>query len=670
MNGHRSRESAGKRNGAAAAVIARAAAVLTVAVLPAAGVPAYAALSTTPVAAACPRGVWVWIGDPAREPVTILRAAGDGRFAAVGEASAPATRAELDDRAARFTPAFPGLPAPGADELAALWNALSNGGSLDAAAVANVPVARLAAGAAWIDTTVTAGQWTYRVRRGGRDADTRPVRFPAAPGPAPAGDGTAGYDGVRVNASWPLADASAVGGVIVRRRIARRGAFEPFTGTAGLGAWDGSARAALRDDDAPVGTVVEYELTLVDRFANPGPPDTLLARTFPSDGTPVVSRLQAKGRDEGHRVRVTWELSGGAYAAALSLQRSANFDGPWETVATMEPGRREHEDVVPEANENAYYRLVVAGAGGASTVSAVVAGMVTVGEPPLPPQSVTAEPAPDGVVVTWRGEGPHLLGYRVYRALGPDGPWDLVSDLVPADSGVVRFTDPTPDLSPRFAYAYVVRAVNDAYAEGDPSDVAVASPPATEPPAAPMNLVAILDGTRVRLYWDDLSRTEPFLFGYDVFRRDPGADDFTLVSRSELAPRRNRFVDSTAAPGATVEYRVEAVDLRGARSAPSVPLAVRVPDGPGLPPPSGLRAQPADGGIRLVWDAVDPPAAGLRLVRTDAAGARTSLADLPPDAVSYTDGTAPAGATVLYTLRAVDVAGREGAPSAPVATRR
>ncbi len=77
---------------------------------------------------------------------------------------------------------------------------------------------------------------------------------------------------------------------------------------------------------------------------------------------------------------------------------------------------------------------------------------------PEPPKGVVAFPTAAGIRVVWEGvEAREVIGYRVFRALGPDGPWELLTrEPIPT----VLFVDSAVERG-RW-YWYAVTAMDDA----------------------------------------------------------------------------------------------------------------------------------------------------------------------------------------------------------------
>ena len=150
----------------------------------------------------------------------------------------------------------------------------------------------------------------------------------------------------------------------------------------------------------------------------------------------------------------------------------------------------------------------------------------------------------------------------------------------------------------------------------------------------------------------------------------------TLVSRG-VARALGRFVaDAGLTPGATYDYRLVWTDADGREQGAGVRARVVVRDEV-PPPPLADRARPGDNEVEVAWtypsggDAV----LGFHVYRAeDASGAPRRLTGEPvlrgtPGRATYRDRDARNGVTYRYRVTAVDVLGRESAPSAIMIAR-
>ena len=155
-----------------------------------------------------------------------------------------------------------------------------------------------------------------------------------------------------------------------------------------------------------------------------------------------------------------------------------------------------------------------------------------------------------GVRLFWRGASEN--GYNLYRS-NPDGT-QIALNEVPIRAE--EYLD--EDARIGAVYSYRVRAL---LAEGRPrressdSNTAVVTAVDRFPPQSPEGLVAVQEGTGVRLFWDPSPERD--VAGYRIFRSIDG-NEFVSIGPDPLA--RPLYLDTDVAPGQRLRYRVTAVD--------------------------------------------------------------------------------------------------------------
>jgi fibronectin type 3 domain-containing protein len=191
------------------------------------------------------------------------------------------------------------------------------------------------------------------------------------------------------------------------------------------------------------------------------------------------------------------------------------------------------------------------------------------------------------------------------------------------------------------------------------------------PPAAPSGLVATGSSTGIALNWND--NVEGDLAGYNVYRASSAGGAYVKLNTSGLLTS-SAYNDTSAPTGATSFYRVTAVDDAGNESAIASTSALRPASTDTTPPaaPAGVATTPSTASIVLDWaNNTETDLAGYNIYRSSAAGGtytKLTTAGLLT-ASTYTDTTAPAGATSFYRITAVDTSGNESSALSTSATR-
>jgi hypothetical protein len=211
----------------------------------------------------------------------------------------------------------------------------------------------------------------------------------------------------------------------------------------------------------------------------------------------------------------------------------------------------------------------------------VVAKDLTTVPPVGAPRALTGQPSADGVRLTWQApEEAPAATYNVYR-----GPADGALSERPLNVQPLSSRDDLDaGVEAGKTYRYVVRAVaaeGPPYRESASSNVVVVDASDRFPPAPPSGLVAVQEGSAVRLLWNPGS--EPDLDGYRIYRR-LGGGEFVRIG-GEIV-RQPSYLDSGVAPGSVVTYRVTAVDraVPPNESAPSAEEELRIAADPGMAP--------------------------------------------------------------------------------------
>jgi hypothetical protein len=210
----------------------------------------------------------------------------------------------------------------------------------------------------------------------------------------------------------------------------------------------------------------------------------------------------------------------------------------------------------------------------------VVKDLTTV-PPVAAPHALTGQASADGVRLTWEApEGAPAATYNVYR-----GPADGRLSERPLNVQPLSSPDELDaGAEPGKTYRYVVRAVaaeGPPYRESESSNVVVVDALDRFAPAPPSGLVAVQEGSGVRLLWNPGIETD--LEGYRIYRK-LGDGEFARIG-GEIV-RQPSFFDPGVAPGSLATYRVTAIDraVPPNESAPSADVQLHVVADPGTAP--------------------------------------------------------------------------------------
>ena len=183
-------------------------------------------------------------------------------------------------------------------------------------------------------------------------------------------------------------------------------------------------------------------------------------------------------------------------------------------------------------------------------------------EPPLaPPSSIKAEPAPQGVQLSWTAPG--STKFNVYRKTEEEKTPNLL-----ASSDEPSYLDNTAEFGK--TYEYYIEGLYDKTATEVAGPVTI-TPKDIFPPAAPTGLTASAGVGSVELAWE--RNTETDFKEYRVLRAE-GDGAFTQIAAGLDAPS---YSDHAVEAGKRYRYEISAVDQNGNVSQPCSPVEVTVP---------------------------------------------------------------------------------------------
>ncbi len=201
----------------------------------------------------------------------------------------------------------------------------------------------------------------------------------------------------------------------------------------------------------------------------------------------------------------------------------------------------------------------VATGGDASAFSNLVSATPAVA--PEPPGGLTTTPRPNGIDVAWAPASPAPKAYRVFRrSAQARGYGDSIHQ---SPAGESSYLDTSARLGERYVYTVAAVATETPLVLSALSAESEVDYQDRFPPPAPPGLVALPEGTQVRLRWN-ASQGEDTV-AYVVFRQDPGGE-FHRVTAEPIADLE--YVDSGLMAGNTYRYRVAAVDRSGNEGEP------------------------------------------------------------------------------------------------------
>jgi alpha-tubulin suppressor-like RCC1 family protein/subtilisin family serine protease/fibronectin type 3 domain-containing protein len=243
----------------------------------------------------------------------------------------------------------------------------------------------------------------------------------------------------------------------------------------------------------------------------------------------------------------------------------------------------------------------------------------------------------------WRDNSTDELGFKIERKTGQDG---VYSEIASVAAGTTNYTDASSGLlADGTVYYYRVRAWNGSgnsfYSNEDKA-------PKAKPPAAPVNLIAILTGpTSVDLTWEDPSSNE----WYFKLERRKDAAGYTQITT--IDPDNTTYSDLDLEEGHQYTYRIRAFG-EGGDSDYSNEATAESPQR--LQKPTLLTARALSGeDIELSWRDNSNNEEGFLIQRKDFGGTFVDLDQV--QGTSYVDHGLTRGTKYVYRVCAYDFEG-------------
>jgi hypothetical protein len=639
------------------------------------------------LAVGSPRGIFVMLGTavaskamPAGDVAGYRverRTYGAGDWTALADVEGPSTEAEFRGRLVAVRRLAP-EPADLKDAtIADLWRRAAASHDVDSLRFpGQLLEVRLALGVLWLDSTATRDrEYEYRVSQVDRTGSARPTwlsgraHWPMSVDFNPMLVTRSRADDSTVSITWRSVGKMRGCSFRIMRDAGFSGRFEPVPAGRFVSGRGDTTDYSLDDRSVEPGVLYRYFALPFCRYGNFGhSSETTLVASYNFKSLRLPSEVRAESAAAG--IRLSWQLERPDLVKSLKVLRSDKWDGEYALLAEITPNLTQWLDQTAPPSVQQFYKIVMAGyLGEESPPTARVFAIFQSAEAPERPYAVLAEPVAGGVRVSWDVADADLEGCYVWRIDPLTGQAGQVSDLLPVKAERSVYTDTSSSLLAEYNYGYTVRAVSASRVVGAFSETAYARPQKPTRPPAVLGLSAAWEDDAVKLYWTDMQPFDKALDGYHVLRRT-GTDKLVRLTDSLLPARQNGFVDTTALPGKSYGYAVQAWDIFGAAGDTGVIVTVAV-ERPVPAAPAGLRAHATSSGIELSWDEPFGPAVtGYRVYRYERGREPSRIASPKPGTTDYTDNDVTRGRLYFYYLTSVGEGGTESGPSAEVGIRR
>lgn len=640
-----------------------------------------AAQTPVPLAMPGPSGIFVHITKALHGPrYTVERQEAATRTWAVVHTTEPAPQSvgDLKARLLSLSAQNPTYTLPDDSTLARIYGRFGRFASADSLyAYGTHPLLLQALGLGWYDGDLHPGpRYEYRFTALTETAERPKVTTPVAiPGPRQAfgarwlrGEGTGQELRLRARVLRPSA---RLGGVKVLRGVFAQTNFEeiPVDWAFRAGQRD-SVFIEIRDATAQRRVVYQYVVIPTDAMGNEGlPSDTLtLGNVRAFDDLPTVLSAKARSDEDRDAVRLSWRLSSGRGLREISIRRSTDWDGPYQTIGSALPGDTAYFDQQVTPVQTYYYQLILNGTFDEAPASVRFPGMLNASRAAvLAPRRLTLTTTQDALELSWLRNEADTRGYYLYRGEGFSGKMERVSDVILSRDSLVNFSVKRSELPPANGYAFAVAAVNTSYHVGPLSEKVFTGPIAPAKLLTPLGLAVVRAEKGAQVIWKDMRSADGHTLAYAVFRKAEGDKEFKEIFRQKSEDAAlNTFTDPTVERGKRYQYRIQALGLAGARSGFSAEAAYFRPL-PGLVGPGGLKLYANNDGVLLRWDAPEAPTlASFNVYRVEANQKPRLLINLDRLMTRFVDRTAQRGTAYGYYVTGVSKTNEESPTPDPV----
>ncbi|MCZ7556845.1 MAG: hypothetical protein M5R41_10640 [Bacteroidia bacterium] len=351
----------------------------------------------------------------------------------------------------------------------------------------------------------------------------------------------------------------------------------------------------LRFADRSVERGKPYVYRLYAATQNPdNPVDTAFAVATAKDDNPLTPVTKLTAVEDEKLVVLRWDREESAAYGGFVIERSKDGGGSFTRVTplpylplvnpSVEDVGSYHEYRVKQQRnyEAAQYRVSGVNAFGmlspaGTVVTAMGRDKTAPRQPAILPHEIVDEVS---VKISWEVRDTpdkDLDGFIIAKSESPDGPYDIISDLLPV--GARTYTDSNVrDLPPHY---YVVSAVDTA-GNSRMSAPMFAVFPDSIPPATPSGLVGSVDSSGVVLLrWT--SNTEQDLQGYRVFYANDPSHEFQQLTTTIGTDTIYTDTLTLKTLSKHIYYKVTALDWNFNHSPFTPALEVKKPD---IVPPS------------------------------------------------------------------------------------
>jgi len=425
----------------------------------------------------------------------------------------------------------------------------------------------------------------------------------------------------------------------------------------------------VRDREVKQGRIYDYYIQPVDYYGRVSVASEIVRTgiySFSGIRAPYNISTEAVLPQGGIRLR--WRFDNSADIRSFSIYRSNDYDTGYVLLKKISPADTLFTDMAVEPMHKYFYYLVMEGF--FDEISAPGVRVYGIAENRLAPQRPVfsvAEGIKGGAKLAVKYFNTDIKSIRLYRRLGGRSEFQPVA-VIPVVAGeTVSYTDTSRYFTGYTQLSYTAIAENTSYALSPFSDTLSVYPLSENGPVAPYNLNVTSEPNGINLVWDNLFATNSEIVGYRVYRRiqdNPNGKKkpFEMIYDGSLKPEVNYFTDTDVTEGNSYEYQVKSMDFRGSESVTGPVSVITLQKARPLAP-SAMQLFVQDDGINVIWE--EPAQEGIksyRLYRYERGKTPVLVGTTPHGTVKYKDTAARKGRLYFYYLTSVHENGLESSP--------
>ncbi|HLP49561.1 MAG TPA: hypothetical protein VK154_01690 [Chitinophagales bacterium] len=450
----------------------------------------------------------------------------------------------------------------------------------------------------------------------------------------------------------------------IYRKNGVQGEFEFLQNASNISRGTNSDKFTLEYRDRSVGANQMYFYYAVpcDGFGNTGKAsDTVLVKTYETKDILTPQYFIAEKLPGKRGVLLKWRLNTSQSVAGIEVFRSENYDGTFSKIGVASESDTSYSDLTAAPAKIYYYYLQMIDRFQHTSVRTPrTSALFEDTRAPRAPRYLTAGMQGDKVKIQWTTADKEIAGYYVYRSLGHDSAYTLISDFIPAKDSVTTYVDESNDLKSEYGYSYAVTQENTSHVASKQSYPAYlpSQMKASEAPLA-LHLQVGAGKQGAMLFWDNMQNMNGVI-GYIVYKRKKGDGEMKPVSEGMLSASRNFYADTLLELGNVYEYAVQTMMVSGNNSAMSDVVSYTYGD-LSVVIPVGLTAAYGETGVELNWTEVDKKRVKeVQVYRAERGGSSAmKLGIVANDKSQYMDMTTTAGKAYYYYLVAIGTDGTE-----------